>query len=878
VGTIEQLNNRTIELRSGKAGEQVGERKSSFLFVVRLFGCSNVRMFPALICIFLCVAQPSAGEVQLTVDASSRQIYLGDPVTLTVRVSGLRNAPPPDLSAIADCTYALQDSRDQNYQHATFINGKMQRTVFRGRIFIYRLTPGRAGTLPLGPVRLSHGGQIYQTDGPQISVVGIEKQDHVRLRLETTREKVIVDEAFEVTLAVSILRLPGNYASVDPFNTGDPPDLTVPHLQLKAIAGLESQDTQKVLQGLLISGRRSAGFGINGFTMQPDALSSFLSFDGPGGASRALFRLKRSEETIDGKAYLTYRLRTRYVPKQEGTHSFGPITFKGRVFTTVDAAGQATTRPVYAMTRDLSVQVIPPPSTGRPASYIGAIGSNIVAEASLDTQTCNVGDPIRLTLSVRGAMSVDNLRAPALTQQPDLAEVFRVYADTVESTALPDGKTFTYTVRPIRAGTIEFPAVEIAYYDSTTRRYEVVRTAPIPLVAYQADEVQEDFIVAATNDTPAVTAHGSHDDLIPAPITLSPAGPEAAPPWLSLGARVALVLGPSLFALIGMVVFVRLRLTTTAESRRRRAAIQEALRLVERAEHKAGRSANEARALLMTGLRKYLANRWGGREGGITPRDAARLLREHGVDRELSHEVVDVLDRSFNAAYDPSAASAQNVQADAKRMRGALKRLEKLALGILLVLSLAGVARGDVIRERFLWEEANTHMATAAQPQDYLRAAETYRELYAIGHGNGALLYNMGTAFLMAGRYDAAYRALRGAEVYSGTTPAIERNMVLASMEGDPRAQASLPWYRLPLFWHFGGSLAARITWAVAALSLVWLVGILRLLGWRRGWRRALAVAVAATVLLGSSVLLSLHELQRVRTDLTLLSVQGSVE
>jgi hypothetical protein len=812
----------------------------------------------------------------LAVDVDQKQIYLGDTVALTVKVSGIGDAPEPDLSSIKGCTVSFQGSQDQNYQHVTIVNGKMERTGFRGRTFTYAVTPTRTGRVSLGPVRLSHKKRVYQATGPTITVVGAEKQDLVVVRLESSRDTVIVNEPFDVTVAVSIQRLTGSYAGIDPFDVGNPPDLAMPHLQFKEIPGLAGEDPQKYLQSLVTSKRNTPGFGINGINLARDPFNSFFSFDSPIGSSRAIFRFDRSQETIDDKAYLTYRLQTRYLPTREGSHVFGPIVFKGSVFTPVNAAGQAAPRRIFATAPVSTVRVVPPPSEGRPTSYIGAIGSNLVADATLDTQTCNVGDPLQLTLTVRGTMSVDNLRPPELTKQKTLGEAFRVYDDTAASETLPDGKTFAYTVRPIRAGTLEFPPIELAYYDSQTREYRVIRTAPIPLVAHQATEVQADFVLAATNEIPGTATDELTGALIPAPITASPTGFRAGRPWLTLWQRAALALGPALFLLVGAIVFARLRLITTAESRRRKAAIAEALRLVDRAARKAARSPAESRTLLMAGLKKYLANRLGGTEGGITPRDAARLLREHGVDADLSHTLVDVIDRNFHAQYDQSVASDQDVQTDAGNVRSALKRLEKIALMVGLLLGLTCTVRADEMRNRFLWEQANMQMATAVQPLDFLEAADTYRELYAAGIHNGALLYNMGTAFLMAERYEAARRAFSAAEVFTGTTPAIERNMILALMAGELNVDAALPWYRLPMFWHFKAPLRQRIALAVLAVSTAWLLAILRLLGWRRGWRGALGLVIALVVILGSSVLISLHELQDVRSDLVMLSFQES--
>lgn len=829
--------------------------------------------------VLLATGPSRAADVEMAVAATPRQIYLGDTVTLTVKVSGIGHAPEPDLSAIQNCTVVRQGSQDQNYQHVTIINGKMERTGFRGRIFTYNVTPRETGRIPLGPVRLAHEGDTYQATGPVVTVVGAEKQDRVLVRLEASRDTVIVNEPFEITVAVSIRRLDGSYAGIDPFDTSNPPDLTVPHLQFQARPGLAGDDPQTILQSRVISGRRSAGFGINGINLNRNPINSFFSFDPMHADSRAIFRFERSEDTLRGKPYLTYRLTTRHVPKQEGAYAFGPIVFKGRAFTAVDAAGQATTRRIFASAPALTVRVAPPPRKGRPGSYVGAIGSNLVVDASLDTQTCNVGDPLRLTLTVRGAMSVDNLRAPRLGRQEALLDAFRVYDDTVEAETLDDGKAFTCIVRPIRAGTLELPPIEVAYYDSQARRYEIVRSEPIPLVAYQAAEVQENFVLAATNQ-PTRGAEVEREGLpIPAPITVTPTGSLPVPPWLAVWQAITLAAGPAAFAFLGLVALIRFRLTSTADSRKRRAALAKGRRLIEQAVRKAGRAPDEGRTLLFAGLRKYLAHRLGGTESGLTPRDAARLLREQEVDPELARTLVEILDRTFNAQYDPSAASNQDLAKDTRAVRAALRRLEKtvLLVGLLCGLGLAA-ARADEMRHRFLWEEANTRVGTSVQQEGYLRATDTYRELYASGIRNGALLYNMGTAFLMAEHYDLAKRALIAAEIYDGTTPAIARNLMLAYMEGDPGADAALPWYRLPLAWHFKIPLYGRITLTVLAVTSLWGIAILRLLGWRRGWPRLFGPVVLVTIILGTSVLVSLHTLGRARSDLLLWSDAPAAE
>jgi hypothetical protein len=171
----------------------------------------------------------------------------------------------------------------------------------------------------------------------------------------------------------------------------------------------------------------------------------------------------------------------------------------------------------------------------------------------------------------------------------------------------------------------------------------------------------------------------------------------------------------------------------------------------------------------------------------------------------------------------------------------------------------AGAARADDARARvFTWREANARLAAATEPDAFLRAAEAYAELIAQGVRNAPLYYNLGTALLLGGEPEAGLRALRRAERYGGTTWEIRRNMTCAvqAIEADPAA--TLPWYRVVLFWHYGPRTANRAVAAMGLYALVWLLLIRRLFGGRLG--PVFYAACAALALIGSSVLASLHQ------------------
>mgnify|MGYP001608864109 CR=1 FL=1 len=184
--------------------------------------------------------------------------------------------------------------------------------------------------------------------------------------------------------------------------------------------------------------------------------------------------------------------------------------------------------------------------------------------------------------------------------------------------------------------------------------------------------------------------------------------------------------------------------------------------------------------------------------------------------------------------------------------------LASWAAGVMLCI-LPAEASTEMER-RFIWDEATTQISTARTPDDFLNAARTYQKLADAGVRNGPLFYNLGTALLKAGQYGDATEALLRSERYMGTNPEIRRNLLLASARGQKGRDVYLPWYRIPLFWHFelGGPVRAAV--ATMAFTHFWIALALRFLGSRRIARPLLGVALLGIVLFGSSTATTLYQ------------------
>ena len=159
----------------------------------------------------------------------------------------------------------------------------------------------------------------------------------------------------------------------------------------------------------------------------------------------------------------------------------------------------------------------------------------------------------------------------------------------------------------------------------------------------------------------------------------------------------------------------------------------------------------------------------------------------------------------------------------------------------------------DASERVFIWNEANAVMQNAKTPADYLRAASIYQRLVDDGVRNGPLFYNIGTALLMAERYEPSADAFERAERYFGRQADNDRNLKIAFAKKDKSATAVLPWYRMAVFWHFYLSCPQRVAIASGAFLVFWLALALRRLGIKRLTNAVALVSIVVFIVFASS-------------------------
>lgn len=616
-----------------------------------------------MLCILICLMGLGAlgvrAEVSLKAILPRTSIFLGESFNLNLEVNGAdKGLEHPHFPALPPAQIRMLGEHSNSRSSIVIVNGRVTRESFQGRVFAFQIKPDEQGAFHTGPIQVKYQGKTYTHPSLAVQVAGMEQQDTVIAALSASSTSVLVEEPFTITLSIAVKELPPPYGERhEPLHPRLLPRISANFLELgHEMAGIKGTDLNQTLNSLIERSGRYPAFAINNY--QSRDMGGFGGFgslfdEDPFRSKPIRFRLESRRERVDGEKYRLYTLALNYTPTLEGEFTFGPLSFKGEVLTDVQADNQPVVKNIYTIGPAVTVRVVPPPDLGRPECFIGSVGKEMRAEASFDATVCKVGDPLTLVLEITGEISLANMRTPVLNLQTNLSNDFRIYDDNVSAETLSNGKRFKYRVRPTREGTLEFPPIELAFYDTGTRTYTTISTAPIPVQAQPTTQI-------ATIDEPSTnTAYllgrltTATTPVLPAGITLEPRGAKSVP--LLPPARLMLTLlvaAPLLCALVALSMPLSRLAKKLGESSRKRKAAGYAIRALRRS-HSPEASAQA--------LRLYLTKRLDIPGDALTPEEITQLLISNGVDNALAEQGRTLLAQLDEAMFRPGGSSPQAV-------------------------------------------------------------------------------------------------------------------------------------------------------------------------------------------------------------------------
>jgi hypothetical protein len=572
--------------------------------------------------------------------ASSVETYVGAPVQIQVIIKGARVYEPPTFPDVegADVRELRQEGR--KYPTVTRPARGEGYTV----VYTYAVTPRRAGTISIPPIRVTVDGELFSTSPMQIVAKESEAGDLLYLELLGEREYVYVGEPFNATLEIWLKPYKSKGVRMDAENMWR---YTID--EDTSAWGPFKENLEARPQN--ITYRTDTRADANG-----DARSYFVY-----SLSREVWAERPGVFDADNVTVVVdYPLKMRHKR----------ATLLGRPYEIVES------RPVSAKVEDPKIVVRAPPPEGRPDAFRGAVGSYTMTVTAAPTEV-SVGDPITLTLAIRGTGRMDVLSPPLLANQESLTTDFRVPDEELAGTVSGKVKEFSQNIRAKHDRAVSIPPIRFSYFDPVAEQYVTLNSDPIPL------KVKE----SARSALSQIVADAGSADGAPSGLTASETGV-----WANYDDLQALLANQSLsfgwgtwgFAAAGPLLCLacllvrrhRDRVAGDAGLERRRSARKTAIAAVRGAIAATDGSAAASHAAIV--VTRYVADRCNLPPGNVNRDDVIAQLRLRNLPDATIDRVDELLAECEGAQY--GAAEHADAKGFIERARDCVNELERQKL------------------------------------------------------------------------------------------------------------------------------------------------------------------------------------------------------
>jgi hypothetical protein len=404
-------------------------------------------IFVAAMALLGSATDAGAQSLQLQVDRT--ELHAGLPFVLSLTAKGFDEALPPAQPGIdiPNCRVTPLGMTPNVSSMVQIVNGRRSESRTVSFVYRYRILAAQAGNYTVPAVALEQGSKSARIGAASFTVLDIEVTADMRIELQLPERPVWVGETFEVTLDWLLRRDAQDQSFVVPLFDEESIDVEAPPR----------------------TDRRQA-----------------LSF--PAGARDIELGYDRQQVQSAGQQYTRFRFPALVTVSRAGAFELAPSRVFAKLESGVgrDAFGFRVAKHKLFKAEDAPrrLSVRPLPQSGRPASFVNAIGTAFSLNVQASRTVAQVGDPIELKIEVRGDGRLEGLSLPRLDVDGGLdRQLFSVPDETPAGLIDAEGKvkTFTVTVRLESAEAREIPPLPLSYFDPVAAQYRTVHSQPIAL-------------------------------------------------------------------------------------------------------------------------------------------------------------------------------------------------------------------------------------------------------------------------------------------------------------------------------------------------------------------------------------------------------------
>ena len=398
------------------------------------------------------VSAAYAKEIKIIISVDKTRVEVGNHFRLTVGVHGAFDTDIPQI--IPPESFILMYGPSVSTQ-TSIVNNVV--SVFRG--FTYSFSPTEEGKFELGPVSLEYKGRVYTSNIVKIEAVKRTPfEGGVNVDPDKERSKRI-----DINKRIFI-------------------ELTTDKK--------EAYIYEQIIESFKLFFQR--GLPIDDLDYVAASTKSFLA--------EKLGEERRYEEVRDGILYNVIELRTALFPLVSGNIEIPPAKFKcdiiirqqrysNSIFDEFTGRG-GQKYPVARSTDSIKLKIKSLPELDKPEDFAGTVGKFTMDVLAKPTKV-KVGDPITLSINIRGEGNIQTIGEPVLTTGDE--KDFKIYPAETDTTITDRGegirgeKLFSKVIEPQHEDIDFIPAISFSYFDPELKKYRTITHEPIPIVVEHSD-------------------------------------------------------------------------------------------------------------------------------------------------------------------------------------------------------------------------------------------------------------------------------------------------------------------------------------------------------------------------------------------------------